>query len=279
MENENKAGQTNEVNENVSGTDTGAGQVTPPAVTEKSDDVVNGTDAGTGNEVTEKPTSKQSSATNSEFARRRREQEKESLKRETRLNTIKELVGKNPWTDEPIETEQDAQMYLRMKKIEDNGGDPLADYAKTLAAEERAKQKNKEVGAHGVKFEELSEEQKNERISSDISRFQEKHPDVDVDELLKNEDFLAIAEEHLGEVPLSTLYSLYTKVDAGKKQKATAIEKQAAQKAANDASVGALGTPNAGAETEFYTKEQVENMSQAEISKNYDKIRRSQERW
>ena len=279
MENETKAGATNEVKENVPGTGTDAGQVTPPAVTEKSDNTADDGVNGAENEGTKTPQTKQDSATNKEFARRRREQEKEKLRKEERLKTVKELVGNNPWTGEAIETESDVEMYLRMKKIEQNGGDPLNDYAKTLAAEEREIQANKNKGALRVNFENLSDEQKSDVVASDFASFKEKHPEVNVDELFENKGFLEFAGEHLGEVPLSVLYSMYNKATEKKVQQANELEEKAMQKAKNDASVGALGTPGAASDAEFFTKEQVKNMSAEEIRKNYEKIRRSQEKW
>jgi hypothetical protein len=43
--------------------------------------------------------------------------------------------------------------------------------------------------------------------------------------------------------------------------------------------VGSATNPEPGADSEFYTKEQVLKMSPAEISKNYEKIRASQMKW
>ncbi len=285
MENENKnAGVTNNVNNNVSGTDAGTGQVAPPAATEKSDSSANvpagsGQQTGNGADKADEGKQKQDSATNAEFARRRREQQKAEEKAKQELEFYKREIGVNPWTEQPIEDADDIKQYRLMKQIEKEGGDPLNDYAKYLKKERKAESKKNEEKSVSVSFGELSEEQKQARINEDISKFGEKYPDVAMSDVFDNKDFMDFAGELLGEVPLATLYGLYEKTSAYKEKKANEIEKKATQIANSQASVGSLASSGAGEDKDFFTKEQVEKMSPAEISKNYEKIRKSQEKW
>ena len=59
-------------------------------------------------------------------------------------------------------------------------------------------------------------------------------------------------------------------------KKARQIAKQTL--ANSKATPGALSSPN-GADSGFFTKEQVQKMTQEEVSKNYDKIRASMRKW
>lgn len=285
-EQNNNAGATNIVNNNASGTDAGAGQVTNPAVTEKSDNSVNeqqsavsgqgsenGADNGAGKQ---KP--KQDSAKNAEFARQRREREKAEEKAKQELEFYKREIGVNPWTEQPIEDADDIAEYRLMKQIEKEGGDPLNDYAKRLKLQRKEKKEQKENKASNVSFSELTEEQKQARVNEEITEFSSQYPDVNVSELFENESFMDFAGEYLGKVSLSVAYGMYQKSASFKQAQNDAITKKATQLANSQASVGALSTAGK-AEDGYFTKEQVLKMSPAEIKKNYEKIRESQAKW
>ena len=287
MENENKnAGATNIVNNNASGTDAGAGQVTNPAVTEKSDNSVNeqqsavsgqqsknGADNGAGKQ---KP--KQDSVKNAEFARQRREREKAEEKAKQELEFYKREIGVNPWTEQPIEDADDIEEYRLMKQIEKEGGDPLNDYAKRLKLQRKEKKEQKENKASNASFSELTEEQKQARVNEEITEFSSQYPDVNVSELFENESFMDFAGEYLGKVSLSVAYGMYQKSASFKQAQNDAITKKATQLANSQASVGALSSAGK-AEDGYFTKEQVEKMTQAEVDKNLDKIRESMKKW
>ena len=285
-EQNNNAGATNIVNNNASGTDAGAGQVTNPAVTEKSDNTVQQAEGSQQSAIeqmgadngTEKPKQKQDSATNAEFARRRREKEKAEEKAKQELEFYKREIGLNPWTEQPIEDADDIAEYRLMKQIEKEGGDPINDYAKRLKLQRKEKKEQKETKASNVSFSELTEEQKQARVNEEITEFSSQYPDVNVSELFANEGFIDFAGEYLGKIPLTVAYGMYQKSASFKQAQNDAITKKATQLANSQASVGALssaGQANDG----YFTKEQVLKMSPAEIKKNYEKIRESQARW
>lgn len=280
----NNAGATNIVNNNASGTDAGAGQVTPPAVTEKSDNSVNEQSAvssqQTGNDgiKADEGKKKQDSATNAEFARQRREREKAEEKAKQELEFYKREIGINPWTDQPIEDADDINEYRLMKQIEKEGGDPLNDYAKRLKLQRKEKKEQKENKASNASFSELTEEQQQARVNDEITEFSSQYPDVNVSELFENEGFMDFAGEYLGKVPLTVAYSMYQKSASFKQAQNDAITKKATQLANSQVSVGALSSAGK-AEDGYFTKEQVEKMTQAEVDKNLDKIKESMRKW
>ncbi len=102
------------------------------------------------------------------------------------------------------------------------------------------------------------------------------YPNVNRDELLRDEDFNYFAKGKLESESLSTVYGRYsallTKIRNEEKERASSIL------ANRLASVGALSGAEPPEET-FFTREQVKAMSPAEIRKNYEKIRKSQEKW
>ena len=285
MENEKNAGVTNNVNNNASGTEAGTGQVVSPATTEKSDNSVTEQSAGSGQQTgngadkADEGKKKQDSATNARFAQMRREREKAEERAKQELEFYKREVGKNPWTDEPIEDADDIEQYRLMKQIEKEGGDPLNDYAKRLKQIRKDKAEKSQEKASHVSFNDLSDEDRAKKVREDIESFQEKYPEKSVSEILSDEGFKEFAGELLGEMSLTTLYGLYQRSGALKAKRENEIEKQATQIANSQASVGSLASSGSSADSDFFTKEQVEKMSAAEIKKNYEKIRKSQEKW
>ena len=76
--------------------------------------------------------------------------------------------------------------------------------------------------------------------------------------------------------PLKSIYEGFLRFNANAEKYAKA---SAAQALANSkASPGALST-SGSSEEGFFTREQVKAMSQAEVSRNYEKIRKSMPRW
>lgn len=207
---------------------------------------------------------------NSQNARRRREAERQAeIKRaadEAREKAIIEtLGGKNPYTNEEMKDSADVKEYLTMREIEKNGGDPLSDFAKYHKKQERERA-----------VEEQKRKDKEKWFIEDRADFVSKYPDVDIEALIKDEDFAEYADGKVGEIPLAKIYEGYAKFTAKYEEKAKQI---AAQRVANQkASPGSLSSTNPS-DNGFYTKEQVEKMSTEEIKKDYDKVRASMAKW
>lgn len=207
---------------------------------------------------------------NSENARRRREAERkaelEKARREAREAAIIEtLGGKNPYTGEEIKDSTDVAEYLNMRDIEKAGGDPVADYSKHIKAKEK---------------EAIAKENKDKEskawYTSDRERFTKEHPEVKISELITDPAFQKFADGKVGRVPLSKIYEDFISFteDYDKKAEAKAKQILANQKA----SVGSLGSAKSGNDG-YFTREQVQKMSQAEVDKNLDKIRASMKKW
>ncbi|MBQ9744477.1 MAG: hypothetical protein IJW19_05060 [Clostridia bacterium] len=250
--------------------ETNEGAVTPPdnntatgTVTENNG--FTGTEVVDGKEETPKPDDAEKKR-NAENARRRREAEQAKKIRAAELNAIKRIVPENPYTHQPIENEDDVEEYLIMRDIESKNGDPVVDYFK-YARDIRAQKQNE---AHSA-----------EMIHQDIVDFSEKYPDVNVPDILENEDFNEFAEGKWGKSTLTDIYERYRNY-IGKVSKAAEdnAKRVATQIAANAASaVGSLNNSGPAEENDFFTREQVKAMSSAEVSANYEKIRKSMKKW
>ena len=208
----------------------------------------------------------QSREQNSENARRRREAErKQELKAAREQAIIDTLGGKNPFTGEEMKDSADVEEYLTMKEIETKGGDPLADFSKFHKAKEKERI-----------AEQTRAETEKEWYRKDYDDFAAKHPEVDINTLLQDKQFQSFASGKVGTLPLSEIYEGFVGLVAEYEKKARQIAKQTL--ANSKASPGALSSPN-GADSGFFTKEQVQKMTQEEVSKNYDKIRASMRKW
>ena len=102
------------------------------------------------------------------------------------------------------------------------------------------------------------------------------YPELNKDELLKSEEFNLFAGKRLESEELSSLYRGY--LDFTEKIRVKEMERAADILARKNSSVGALNSSNAPENT-FFTKEQVKSMSREQIRANYEKIRKSQEKW
>ena len=238
-------------------------------VTETSESLNDAEFTDTSNE-TEAGHKTQTKEQNSQNARRRREAERQAeLKKaadEAREKAIIEtLNGRNPYTDEEMKDSADVKEYLMMREIENSGGDPVSDFAKYHKKQEKEKAQ-----------EEKKAKDKEAWYANDRADFMAKYPEVNIDELIKDEDFVEYADGKAGTVPLAKIYEGYSKFTAKYEKRAKEI---ATQRVANQkASPGSLSSTNPS-DSGFYTKEQVEKMSTEEIKKNYEKVRASMAKW
>lgn len=203
---------------------------------------------------------------NSENARRRREAERQrEIKAAREQAVIEALGGKNPYTNEEMKDSADVEEYLLMKEIEKSGGDPLSDFSKYHKSREREKAEKA-----------AKEEQEKEWYKNDREEFVSKYPDVNLENLVQDKQFQLFAGGKVGRLPLSKIYESFIEIVGEYEKKA---KQQAKQLLANSKSTpGALASPNVN-DSGFYTREQVQKMSQEEVHKNYDKIRASMTKW
>lgn len=214
----------------------------------------------------ETPRTEKKDGRSSENAQRRREEKRQKeLKAERDKTIISTLKGKNPYTGEAMEDSADVEEYLAMREIEDNGGDPVNDYSKHL------KTKRRELAD-----QEAKESERAEWFNKDREDFIAKHPEVKLEDLVNNKQFGLFAEGKVGNVPLSKIYEDFMELISPYE---TQVTQKAAQMLANQkASPGALSSTES-TEDEFFTVEQVRNMSPSEVKKNLDKIKKSMRKW
>lgn len=209
---------------------------------------------------------KQSNDLNREYARKRREAENAKKIEEARVQTVIEtLGGVNPYTNEPMTDATDVKEYLLMKRIEKEGGDPVTDYAKyRKKADKEGAQKAEEKATDEAWF------------ANDRASFIKNHPEVNLDELIKDPNFQLYADGKVRRVPLSEIYEGYAKLTKSVDGKAKDLAAQAiANRQASPGSAASSGTTD----SDFYTQEQVRKMSRKEIHDNYEKIRKSMSKW
>lgn len=230
--------------------------------TEANDDGVEVNIKGTDDEDGKEEKPRQSKEKNKGFKERRLAQAKE----EAELNVLKEYVGKNPYTNEPIETLRDVKVYKTMKQIEKNGGDPVQDYHKYAGLEEQKAIDDKKT--------------KEDNIKKDIEDFRKAFPDVDLKELSKDKDFVAFSNKLLGKNSLKEVYDAYSSVKNGLQAKAEeSAKKEIARKIAKDnTSAGSLATVG-DANAPKYTLEQIGKMSTNEIDSHWKDVEASYNYW
>lgn len=266
--NEEKTAQTNKAMEDAGASDAvghdAETDTTGPAA-EANDATFSDNDAGNdGSDADEEK--QRARERNAQNARRRREAEaRQKELADARVNAIIEAVGENPFTGEELKDSSDVEEYLAMKEIQRAGGDPLRDFAKHRKDKERKAREDAE-----------REEQEKAWYRSDGEAFAAKYPDVDLNALVADPQFAEYADGKVGKKPLSEIYEGYQKLSEDLRKKA---DERAAQAIANSrATPGALSSTKAP-EGNFFTREQVQAMSQAEVKKHYDDIRRSMKSW
>lgn len=269
MNDEIKTAQTNEATDGagadgVISSDAGADENKPDA---NANDAVFTDAAGQddGSDTAKADEKKKASEQNAQNARRRREAERQKELADARVKAIIEAVGENPFTGEEMKDAHDVEEYLAMKEIQRDGGDPLRDFARHKKEKERKTREDAEKA-----------EAENEWFRQDGVAFAEKYPDVDLKALIKNPDFAEYADGKIGSRPLAEIYESYMGLSERIRKQA---DERAAQAIANkNASPGALSSTKTP-EGNFFTREQVQAMSQAEVKKHYDDICRSMKSW
>lgn len=221
----------------------------------------------------------QTSKENAENARRRREQEQarriEAASRKARVEAIIDAHnGKNPYTGEPMKDAHDVAVYETMRRIEKNGGDPVKDFAKVSADDARKAEATRTQADADRKW-----------YADDLAAFRKAYPDVDAQELLSDPDFGEYAEAQVkAKVPLAKIYGGYEKLRAKFQkeadQRADEAKDEAARALANArAGVGSKAGEGTPARNTFFTKAQVEAMSEEEIERHQDTIWESMKKW
>lgn len=268
--------------EQTNGVDSGVAQGTGAEATTGQVDTSASTEQGNNNGANNTPSqndgngsksSNQDSATNKVFADLRRKlkaakKAKDDAVKAKEVEMVKMMYKTNQWTGKPIEDEYDVEEFLAMKKLAEEGHDPITAYSEQL-------KQHKRDAAHDARVKADEDSLKQTRATTYLNEFCEKYKDVSVSELLADKDFMEFGAEALEVMPLTKVYEAYISL------KSKLAEKQRADALAANSSVavGSVTSANESTDNSFFTRDQVLNMSTEEIRKNYDKIRASQEKW
>lgn len=202
----------------------------------------------------------------SEYARRRREAEQaKAIKEAEEKAIIRALGGINPYTEEEMKDSHDVAEFLMMQEIKKNGGDPISDFARHQKDRERREADERK-----------KQEDEKAWYQNDKAEFVKAYPDVSIDDLIKDKMFQSFAGGKVGTVPLKEIYEGFLSFTAEYDKRAN---EKAAQIAANaKASPGALSSSGASNE-KYFTRDEVNAMSEKQINDNWDAIRKSMKRW
>ena len=125
-----------------------------------------------------------------------------------------------------------------------------------------------------ISAEEIYEKCYGESTDEAYLEFERLFPGITRERLETDEAFKLFSNSSLEKLP--NRYKNYLKlVDIIEKR---ATEKALSRLASKNSAVGPLSSSSSG-EVDFFTKEQVLKMSKEEISRNFAKIRQSQQRW
>lgn len=197
------------------------------------------------------------------FAAMRRQQE---AQRENRV--FHELVGGaiNPETGKPFATKEEfiawRDTVATRQRAQSAKMDPEAFKQLETQLREQIKATDPDIRAQAEELQRHRQREAQEQFSNDLKAIRKAYPD----EKAKSVDELGVE---------------FLKLCAGGVNPIVAYEAIRAEKsrsATNPPSMGDVKTSPAP-EKEFFTREEVAAMDQATVSKNFDKIRKSQEHW
>jgi hypothetical protein len=244
MDTENVTAETNDIDNSVDNIESSVAEDDKDAKIEFTDTHEDSTDKAN-----------QTKEQNSEFARRRREQEQKKLiaqeREKARVEAIIELQKTNEFTGEALTDSEDVQLYLEMKKYKEQGGDPISDMHKIIKS---------------MKTKEAEKQSNDDKITNDIEKFRKEYPSVNVEELFSDKRFEKFAEGKLETQSLSKIYADYQEFAPAPKTKE---ERKQANK---QASVGSLKGNSTSKPT--MTIDSIKQMSREEINANWELVRK-----
>jgi len=164
---------------------------------------------------------------------------------------IKSVGGKNPYTDTPIETDEDFEFYELQDEVKARGGDPNKPYEVEQLRREKAEEARKKAE------EDKTQQEKNEeRASREVKEYlDEGHTQKELQEYWANPKFMEFASDLLGLIPLKSIIAkfdkAYPKEDPNAKQ-------QAANKISTPGSSSSLTDPTTPKKMKDMSKEEFE---------------------
>lgn len=275
----NAQGEENKDGDGVEFTDTQdkgkkADEATDAGESENKDDSQNGSDK----------------AKNAEQARARREREvqaridkavADALSKQnanSELEYVKTYVKVNKFTNEPINDLDDLDTYKTMLEMEEKGLNPTEDYAKYATEKRRAERKANES----------TKKTEDDYFKLDTNMLVEAYGRDGAKAILEDDKFMQYFEKlstEKGRISILAAKAKYDRENAELGKKAAneeaaklAKEKLARELANEEASTGKVGSANSSDEAEFFSFDQLRTMSEKDIEKNWDKVKKSYEK-
>lgn len=170
---------------------------------------------------------------------------REAYERGIREGRVAAFSGKkNEYTGQPIKDEYDLEVYETMRKIEEKGGDPVADFASEMAERRRqeAMKANERV-------------QTEHKYQTELVEFAKEMPNVDLKVLFNDPKFRTFARGKLGVMSLKEVYADYSTLTASADTDAELKAKRiVAKQKASPGSLTGKGVPKSINEQELYEK-------------------------
>lgn len=206
----------------------------------------------------------QSKEENAKFAKERRERDVRKAKamgdaEGYKRARIKSVGGKNPYTDTPIETDDDFEFYELQDEVKANGGDPNKPYEVEKLRREKA-----EAARKAAEDARTEQEKQEARATQEVKDYlAEGHTQKELQEYWSNQKFSEFAEDLLGVIPLKSIIS---KFDKAYPKENPQTKKIVANKVSNPGSASSLEDPVA--------KKAIKDMSRDEFKKFMDEVER-----
>lgn len=185
-----------------------------------------------------------------------RQEAEEKAYQKGKLEAFKGII--NPFTNEEINDELDAEEYRIMLQIQKKGGDPIADYSAELKSNEREVHEKREKETIQADF-----------MAKDCNEFIASHPDLDIAKLFGDKKFVRFSEKRLGKESMASIYEDWLYIAGEFEQTTQEKAKKIAAKAAS--SPGRLGG-------ETSTKVSYEDMADADFDKKLAAVLSGRER-
>jgi len=120
---------------------------------------------------------------------------------------IKSVGGKNPYTDTPIETDEDFELYELQDEIQSKGGDPKNVYEVDKLRREKAEEQ-----ARLAKENQSEEEKRQAQADAEVKEYLDAgHTREELQAYWNNPKFMEFAEDLIGVVPLSKIIDKFDK--------------------------------------------------------------------
>lgn len=258
---------TNPVEEQQKGDPTNPGESNPAPSNEGNNGSNPSNEPGKGGNppATEdpKPGEGQSKEDNARFAKERHERDIRKAKAAGdaegyKRARIKSVGGKNPYTDTPIETDEDFEFYELQDEVKANGGDPNKPYEVEKLRREKA-----EAARKAAEDSRTEQEKQDAKAAQEVKDYlDEGHTQQELQEYWKNPKFSEFAEDLLGVIPLKTIIAKFDKVYP--KENKT-VKQAAANKASNPGSSSSLEDPA--------PKKDISQMSEKEFKEFMEKVK------